>query len=179
MKHIKIKNIMLCLCLYTLAVVYLEKNKRRRKYACVMGRIAEIVKTRSTCIRRQVGAVIVKENRILTTGYNGSPAGTYNCIDKGTCKRQELHIPSGERHELCRALHAEQNAIITAAKNGVSTEGATIYVNFQPCVICAKMIINAGIKRIVYKGDYPDELSLEMLKEAGVKLDKVKEGENK
>ena len=141
--------------------------------------IAEIVKTRSTCIRRQVGAVIVKENRILTTGYNGSPAGTYNCIDKGTCKRQELHIPSGERHELCRALHAEQNAIITAAKNGVSTEGATIYVNFQPCVICAKMLINAGIKRIVYKGDYPDELSLEMLKEAGVKLDKVKEGENK
>ena len=137
--------------------------------------IAEIVKTRSTCLRRQVGAVIVKDNRILTTGYNGSPAGTFNCIDKGTCKRIELGIPSGERHELCRALHAEQNAIITAAKNGVSTEGATIYVNVQPCVICAKMIINAGIKRIVFKGDYPDELSLEMIREAGITLEKFAE----
>jgi len=134
--------------------------------------IAEIVKTRSTCLRRQVGAVIVKDNRILTTGYNGSPAGTYNCTDKGTCKRIELNIPSGERHELCRALHAEQNAIITAAKNGVSTEGATIYVNVQPCVICAKMIINAGIKRIVFKGDYPDEMSVGMLEEAGIRLEK-------
>lgn len=137
--------------------------------------IAEIVKTRSTCLRRQVGAVIVKDNRILTTGYNGSPAGTFNCTDKGSCKRIELNVPSGERHELCRALHAEQNAIITAAKNGVSIEGATIYVNVQPCVICAKMIINAGIKRIVFKGDYPDELSLEMINEAGIKLEKFVE----
>ncbi len=135
--------------------------------------IAEIVKTRSTCIRRQVGAVIVKDNRIITTGYNGSPAGTYNCIDRGICKRIELNIPSGERHELCRALHAEQNAIIQAAKNGVSTEGGTIYVTVQPCVICAKMIINAGIKKIVYKGPYPDELSLEMIAEAGIELIKV------
>ena len=137
--------------------------------------IAEIVKTRSTCLRRQVGAVIVKDNRILTTGYNGSPAGTFNCTDKGSCKRIELNVPSGERHELCRALHAEQNAIITAAKNGVSIEGATIYVNVQPCVICAKMIINAGIKRIVFKGDYPDELSLEMINEAGITLEKFAE----
>jgi len=141
--------------------------------------IAEIVKTRSTCLRRQVGAVIVKDNRILTTGYNGSPAGTHNCSDIGTCKRIELNVPSGERHELCRALHAEQNAIITAAKNGVSTEGATIYVNVQPCVICAKMIINAGIKRIVFKGDYPDELSLEMINEAGIKLEKFGAEENR
>ena len=135
--------------------------------------IAEIVKTRSTCLRRQVGAVIVKDNRIITTGYNGSPAGTYNCIDRRICKRIELNIPSGERHELCRALHAEQNAIIQAAKNGVSTEGGTIYVTVQPCVICAKMIINAGIKRIVYKGPYPDELSLEMIEEAGIELVKA------
>jgi len=141
--------------------------------------IAEIVKTRSTCLRRQVGAVIVKDNRILTTGYNGSPAGTYHCTDRGICKRIELNIPSGERHELCRALHAEQNALIQAAKNGVSTEGATIYVNVQPCVICAKLIINAGIKRIVYKGDYPDELSAEMLKEAGVIVEKVSFGGEK
>ncbi len=118
--------------------------------------IAEIVKTRSTCLRRQVGAVIVKDNRIITTGYNGAPSGTHHCTDVGTCQRIELNVPSGERHELCRALHAEQNAIIQAANIGVSTEGATLYVTLQPCVICAKMSINAGIKKIVYKGAYPD-----------------------
>ena len=109
--------------------------------------IAEIVKTRSTCLRRQVGAVIVKDNRIITTGYNGAPSGTHHCTDVGTCQRIELNVPSGERHELCRALHAEQNAIIQAANIGVSTEGATLYVTLQPCVICAKMSINAGIKK--------------------------------
>ncbi len=132
--------------------------------------IAEIVKTRSTCLRRQVGAVIVKDNRIITTGYNGSPSGTSHCTDRGTCQRIEMNIPSGERHELCRALHAEQNAIIQAANIGVSTNGGTMYVTLQPCVICAKMAINAGIKKIVYKGAYPDELSLDMLNEAGVEL---------
>ena len=132
--------------------------------------IAEIVKTRSTCLRRQVGAVIVKDNRIITTGYNGAPSGTHHCTDVGTCQRIELNVPSGERHELCRALHAEQNAIIQAANIGVSTEGATLYVTLQPCVICAKMSINAGIKKIVYKGAYPDPLSLDMLSEAGVEL---------
>ena len=101
--------------------------------------IAEIVKTRSTCLRRQVGAVIVKDNRIITTGYNGAPSGLRHCTDIGGCERERLHIPSGQRHELCRALHAEQNAIIQAAKVGVSTEGATIYITLQPCVICAKM----------------------------------------
>ena len=127
--------------------------------------IAEIVKTRSTCMRRQIGAVIVKDNRIITTGYNGAPSGC----------RQEHNIPSGERHELCRALHAEQNASIQAARIGNTTDGATIYVTNQPCVICAKMCINAGIKRIVYKDSYPDALSLQMLGEAGIELVKLDE----
>ena len=130
--------------------------------------VAEIVKTRSTCMRRQVGAVIVKDNRIITTGYNGAPSGLSHCTEIGSCERQRLGIPSGERHELCRALHAEQNAIIQAAKFGVSTDGAELYVTVQPCVICAKMLINAGIVRIVHKGDYPDALSRTMLTEAGM-----------
>ena len=132
--------------------------------------IAEIVKTRSTCLRRQVGAVIVKDNRIITTGYNGAPSGLKHCTEIGGCERQRLNIPSGQRHELCRALHAEQNAIIQAAKIGVSTEGATIYITLQPCVICAKMLVNAGITRIVHKGEYPDELSRAILEEAGIEV---------
>ena len=132
--------------------------------------IAEIVKTRSTCLRRQVGAVIVKDNRIITTGYNGAPSGLRHCTEIGGCERARLNIPSGQRHELCRALHAEQNAIIQAAKIGVSTEGATIYITLQPCVICAKMLVNAGIKRIVFKGEYPDKLSKAILEEADVEL---------
>lgn len=136
--------------------------------------IAEIVKTRSTCIRRQIGAVIVKDNRIITTGYNGAPSGCRHCTEIGSCYRQEHNIPSGERHELCRAIHAEQNAIIQAAKIGNTTDGATIYVTNQPCVICAKMCINAGIKRIVYKDGYPDDLAMQMLKEAGVQVDVLK-----
>ena len=132
--------------------------------------IAEIVKTRSTCLRRQVGAVIVKDNRIITTGYNGAPSGLKHCTEIGGCERARLNIPSGQRHELCRALHAEQNAIIQAAKIGVSTEGATIYITLQPCVICAKMLVNAGIKRIVFKGEYPDKLSKAILEEADVEL---------
>lgn len=132
--------------------------------------IAEIVKTRSTCLRRQVGAVIVKDHRIITTGYNGAPAGLKHCTEIGGCERARLNIPSGQRHELCRALHAEQNAIIQAAKIGVSTEGATIYITLQPCVICAKMLVNAGIKRIVFKGEYPDALSKAILEEAEIEL---------
>ena len=137
--------------------------------------IAEIVKTRSTCMRRQIGAVIVKDNRIITTGYNGAPSGCRHCTEIGSCYRQEHNIPSGERHELCRALHAEQNAIIQAARIGNTTDGATIYVTNQPRVICAKMCINAGIKRIVYKDSYPDALSLQMLGEAGIELVKLDE----
>lgn len=131
--------------------------------------IAELVKERSTCLRRKVGAVIVKDNRILTTGYNGVPPKMKHCEESG-CLRTELNIPSGQRHELCRALHAEQNAVIQAAKNGIEIDGSTIYVTAQPCIICAKILIASGIKRIVFKGEYPDKLSLEMLKESKIEV---------
>ena len=134
--------------------------------------IAEIVKTRSTCLRRQGGAVIGKGNRIITTGYNGAPSGLRHCTDIGGCERERLHIPSGQRHELCRALHAEQNAIIQAAKLGVSIDGATLYCTHQPCSVCAKMIINAGIRRVVYQEGYPDSFSLDIFEEAKVQLER-------
>lgn len=135
--------------------------------------IARVVATRSTCLRRQVGAVLVKEKRILTTGYNGAPRGLAHCLEVG-CLREQLGIPSGERQELCRGLHAEQNAIIQAAYHGVSIAGATLYCTHQPCITCAKMLINAGIKRIVYEEAYPDELAEQMLKEAKVELLKIR-----
>ena len=131
--------------------------------------VVHLVKTRSTCLRRKVGAVIVKDKRILATGYNGAPIGCRHCEEVG-CLRQKLNVPSGERHELCRAIHAEQNAIVQAARAGTSIDGATIYVSAHPCVICAKMLINSGIKRIVFEGDYPDELSKELLDESGLEL---------
>lgn len=131
--------------------------------------MAELAKKRSTCLRRNVGAVIVKDKRALATGYNGAPSGVKHCGEIGGCLREQLNVPSGERHELCRALHAEQNAIIQAAKTGNSIEGATIYITHQPCVICAKMLINAGIKRIVVKEGYPDDMSKKILEEAGLK----------
>ncbi|MGB9668199.1 MAG: deoxycytidylate deaminase [Thermosulfidibacteraceae bacterium] len=136
--------------------------------------IAKLVATRSTCTRRKVGAVIVKDKRILSTGYNGPPSGLKHCIEVG-CVREKLNIPSGERHELCRGLHAEQNAIIQAAIHGVSVRDADLYCTTFPCVICTKMLINAGIRRIFYTEGYPDNLSLEMLKEAGIELIKVEE----
>lgn len=132
--------------------------------------IARLVATRSTCLRRQVGAVIVRDRRILTTGYNGPPRGVQHCDVVG-CLRQQLGVPSGQRQEICRALHAEQNAIIQAALHGVSTQGAMIYVTHQPCFTCAKMIINAGIERVVYSDGYPDEMAREMLAEAHVELE--------
>lgn len=131
--------------------------------------IVNVVKKRSTCLRRQVGALIVKDKRILSTGYNGAPTGLKHCDEIG-CTREKLNIPSGQRHELCRGLHAEQNAIVHAANSGVSIKGGTIYVTAQPCVLCAKMIINAGIKRIVFGGGYPDELAMELLNEAGIEV---------
>ncbi|MCG8541572.1 MAG: cytidine/deoxycytidylate deaminase family protein [Clostridia bacterium] len=131
--------------------------------------MAEVVKNRSTCLRRRVGAVIVKDKRILTTGYNGAPSNTAHCLDIG-CYREKMNIPSGERAELCRGTHAEQNAIIQAAYHGVSIKDSVLYVTLQPCVLCAKMVINAGIKTIYFKGNYPDELSLKILEEAGVEL---------
>ncbi|MFB0519641.1 MAG: cytidine/deoxycytidylate deaminase family protein [Acidobacteriota bacterium] len=134
--------------------------------------ITNIVSHRSTCLRRHVGTVVVKGKRILTTGYNGAPSGLKHCSEVG-CLREKLDIPSGERQELCRASHAEQNAIIQAAQHGVSINGATIYSTHFPCVTCAKMIINAGIKKIIYQQGYPDQLSRELLEEAGIELKKM------
>jgi dCMP deaminase len=135
-------------------------------------RMAHVIATRSTCLRRSVGALLVRDKRILATGYNGAPAGLPHCEEVG-CRRAELGIASGERQELCRALHAEQNAIIQGAFHGVSVRDSVLYCTTQPCVICAKMLINAGVKRIVYEGEYADHLALEMLREAGVELDHV------
>lgn len=136
--------------------------------------MAELTAQRSTCLRRNVGAIIVKDKHIVATGYNGAPKGLAHCEELGGCLREKLKIPSGERHEMCRALHAEQNAIIQAATLGQSIEGATIYITHQPCVICAKMIINSNIKRIVVKNGYPDELSRNMLKEAKISIEILK-----
>ena len=133
--------------------------------------ITHLVAKRSTCLRRQVGAVIVKDKNILATGYNGAPSGVSHCLDVG-CLREKLHIPSGERHELCRGLHAEQNAIIQAAKHGTSIEGSTLYCTTMPCIICSKMIINAGIRRIVFEGGYSDQLAGEMIGESGLIIDR-------
>lgn len=136
--------------------------------------IVELVKTRSTCLRRQVGALIVKDKRILASGYNGAPVGCKHCEETG-CLRDQLNVPSGQRHEICRATHAEQNAIAQAAYSGTSVKDSVLYVTTQPCVLCAKLAINAGITKIVFKGEYPDELSMELLKEAGVRVLKYEE----
>ena len=135
--------------------------------------MAELVRSRSSCLRRGVGAVIVKDNRVIASGYNGAPKGIAHCEETG-CLRQQMNVPSGQRHELCRGLHAEQNAIIQAACLGVSIEGATLYCTTQPCVICTKMLINAGIKRVVISESYPDELAEKMIKEAGIQVDVFK-----
>ncbi len=134
--------------------------------------IAQQVATRSTCLRRKVGAVLVHRKRILATGYNGAPRGMAHCFDVG-CLREQLQIPSGQRHEMCRGLHAEMNALLQAAIYGVSVEGAVLYCTTQPCVLCAKMLINAGICRIYMDEGYPDGLALQMLDEAGVELIQV------
>ena len=131
--------------------------------------IARLVARRSTCLRRQVGAVVVKEKNILATGYNGTPSGITHCEVVG-CLRQKLNVPSGERHELCRGLHAEQNAIIQAAKHGINIADSTLYCTNSPCIICSKMLINAGVRRIVYLEGYSDALSLEMLAESGIEV---------
>ena len=151
------------------------ESKNRPDWDHYFMQMAELTAQRSTCLRRHVGAVIVKDKHIIATGYNGAPRGIAHCDEKGGCLREKLGVPSGERHELCRALHAEQNAIIQAATLGQSIEGATIYITNQPCVICAKMIINAGIERIVVKDGYPDELSVEILAEAGLRIVMLKD----
>jgi dCMP deaminase len=135
--------------------------------------MAYVVSKRSTCLRRQVGAILVKDKHILSTGYNGAPKGLHHCYDVG-CLRQKMDVKSGERHELCRGLHAEQNAIIQAAVFGISIYGSTLYCTNTPCVVCVKMLINAGVKEIVYSGDYPDDLAKEMLGESSIKIKRFK-----
>jgi dCMP deaminase len=136
--------------------------------------ITRLVARRSTCLRRSVGAVLVKDKNILATGYNGAPSGVAHCLDVG-CLRERLAVLPGERHELCRGLHAEQNAIIQAAKHGTNINGATLYCTTMPCIICSKMLINAGILRIVYAQGYPDQLAEEMIEEAGIETKRFDE----
>jgi dCMP deaminase len=135
--------------------------------------VAKLVSKRATCLRRSVGAVLVKNKKILATGYNGAPSGFQHCSDTG-CLRDKLHIPSGERHELCRGLHAEQNVLLQAALYGTSTKDSTLYITNQPCIICAKMAINAGINEIVISAGYPDKMAMEFLKKSKIKLRVVK-----
>lgn len=136
--------------------------------------MAYLIASWASCYKenRKIGCVIVKNKRIMTTGYNGAPAGVRTCVERGECLREKLGIPSGTKQEICYATHAEQNAIIQAARLGVSIDGATLYCTHQPCVICAKMIVNAGIARVVYNEGYPDDFAVEMLNEGGVKLEK-------
>jgi len=136
--------------------------------------IARLVARRSTCLRRRVGAVLVKDKNILATGYNGTPSGLRHCSEVG-CLREIQNVPSGERHELCRGLHAEQNAIIQAAKHGTNISGSVLFCTNTPCVICSKMIINAGIRRVVFLEGYPDRLSLDMLAESGIEVHKLED----
>lgn len=134
--------------------------------------IAKLVATRSTCLRRAVGAVLVKDKRIMATGYNGAPTGIRHCAETG-CLRESLEVKPGEKHELCRGLHAEQNVIIQAAHYGVMTQGTTLYTTHKPCIICSKMLINAGVKKIVFLDGYPDALADEMLAEANIELERL------
>lgn len=131
--------------------------------------IASVIATRSTCMRRQVGALLVLNKRILSTGYNGAPSGLKHCYEVG-CVREQQSVPSGERHELCRGLHAEQNAIIQAALHGAAISGAVLYCTHYPCALCAKMLVNANISAVVLADNYPDSLAKEIFKEAGIKI---------
>lgn len=144
----------------------------RKSKDTYFGEIADLVSSRSTCLRNQVGAVIVKDSQILSTGYNGAPKGLPHCDEVG-CIREEMGLKSGERHELCRGLHAEQNAIIQAAYHGVSVKGGKIYVTTKPCSICTKMIINAGIEEIIYIEEYDDRLAAELLSQSNLKIRKI------
>ncbi len=146
-----------------------RKLKKRIGWDEYFMQIAHLVSQRSTCIRRKVGAVLVRNKRMLATGYNGAPSGLTHCLDYG-CLREKLKIPSGERHELCRGLHAEQNAIIQASLYGISVKESALYVTNQPCIICAKMLINAGIKEIIISNGYPDKMAMDFLKEAGIRV---------
>lgn len=137
--------------------------------------ITRLVSERSTCLRRKVGAIAVREKHILATGYNGAPASLAHCLE-AQCLRSMLKVPSGQRHEICRGLHAEQNVIIQAAAQGISIAGADLFCTTHPCAVCSKMLINCGIRNIFYEHDYPDELAVEMLAQAGVKVEKLSLG---
>lgn len=147
-------------------------NDTRTSWDEYFMKIATDISERSTCVRRHVGAILVKDKRILATGYNGAPKGLDHCDVTG-CLREEMHIPSGERHELCRAVHAEQNAIIQAANYGVSVEGSTLYCTTAPCSLCAKMLINAGVKRIIFSGNYPDQMAMRYLEESNTYIQQM------
>lgn len=154
----------------------MDAGKERPSWDSYFMQLAQVVSGRSTCLRRQVGAVIVKDKQILSTGYNGSPSGLRHCAEVG-CLRQQLGIPSGERTEICRAVHAEQNALVQAAKHGVAIQGADIYTTVEPCVLCTKLLINAGIRRIIYQVPYPDPLARELSREAGLIREPLRNGE--
>ena len=143
----------------------MDKRDERPSWDSYFMQLAQVVAGRSTCLRRQVGAAIVKDRQILSTGYNGSPSGLKHCAEVG-CLRQTLQIPSGERTKICRAVHAEQNALVQAARHGVSIDGADIYTTVEPCVLCTKLLINAGIRRVVFLVPYPDTLARELAEEA-------------
>lgn len=155
------------------------KRRKRPSWDEYFMQITDLVATRATCLRRKVGAILVKDRRILATGYNGPPKGVPHCDELGGCLRDSLKIPSGERMELSRAVHAEQNAIIQAAKMGTNIDGATLYVTNHPCFICAKMLINAGVRKIIYKAGYPDEYAKKILEEATVEVVKFTSGKKK
>lgn len=154
-----------------------KKNKRlipkRPSWDEYFLEMAKLVAKRATCLRRQVGAVIVRDKRILSTGYNGAPTGLKHCTQIG-CLREKLGIPSGQRHELCRGLHAEQNALIQASLYGINVKDSTLYATNQPCIICVKMLINAGIKDIIVSNGYPDALASSLLQEAGIKIRRIR-----
>jgi len=150
-------------------------SARRPSWDAYFMKIARDVSERSTCLRRQLGAILVKDKRILATGYNGAPSGLPHCEEVG-CLREQQGVPSGERHELCRGLHAEMNALLQAAAYGIEAKGATLYCTAQPCSLCAKMLINVGIRRIVVADDYPDELSQTLLAEAGIEVERFDAG---
>ena len=152
----------------------MEPKDTRPSWAQYFMDITELVAKRTTCTRRAVGAIIVKDKRLLSTGYNGAPTGIRHCIEVG-CLREQLKVESGQRHELCRGIHAEQNAIIQAAYHGVSVKDASLYCTTQPCSICAKMMINAGILKIYYRSCYDDQLAREMLQEAGIEMVQIKD----
>lgn len=151
---------------------------KRPSWDEIFMQVADVVSQRSTCLRRKVGAVLVKDRHIIATGFNGAPAGMEHCIDKGVCLREELGVPSGERLDYCYAVHSEANLIIQSAIHGRDTRGSEVYLTCSPCTMCAKLLVNAGIKRICYKDNYPDKLAMEILRSGGVLVENYSPGKD-